>query len=150
MLLQAQKGVAVRSLKDEIVIMEILRRQGETNQAIAKRLGISEGSVRYHLKRMADKARDGRAKTCLIERLGLAQVVDHWWQEQVEQLPKDRSPNVKELWTFLCDNHRYDGTYKSVNKYVRTRLSVNPNSYEVSGTEPLRFEFHFNLNISSC
>ena len=130
--------------------MEILRRQGETNQAIAKRLGISEGSVRYHLKRMADKARDGRAKTCLIERLGLAQVVDHWWQEQVEQLPKDRSPNVKELWTFLCDNHRYDGTYKSVNKYVRTRLSVNPNSYEVSGTEPLRFEFHFNLNISSC
>ena len=31
------EGVAVKILKDEIVTMEILRRQGETNQAIAKR-----------------------------------------------------------------------------------------------------------------
>ena len=126
MLLQAQKGVALRTLKDEIVTMDILRRQGETNQAIANRLGISEGSVRYHLKRMAETARDGRAKTCLIEQLQLAQVVDHWWQEQLEQLPKDRSPNVKVLWTFLCDNHRFDGTYKSVNKFVRARFPKAP------------------------
>ncbi len=126
MLLQALKGVAVKTLKDEIVTMDILRRQGETNQAIAKRLGISEGTVRYHLKRLAETARDGRAKTCLIEQLQLAPAVDHWWQEQLEQLPKDRSPNVKELWTFLCDNHRYDGTYKSVHKYVRTRFPKAP------------------------
>jgi DNA-binding NarL/FixJ family response regulator len=32
--------------------MDILRRQGESNQAIAKRLGITEGTVRYHLKRV--------------------------------------------------------------------------------------------------
>ncbi len=68
---------------------------------------------------MAETARDGRAKTCLIEQLQLAQVVD---QEQLEQLPKDRSPNVKDLWTFLCDNHRYDGTYKSVHKKSRPRF----------------------------
>ncbi len=85
----------MKTLKDEIVTMDILRRQGETNQAIAKRLGISEGTVRYHLKRLAETARDGRAKTCLIEQLQLAPAVDHWWQEQLEQLPKDRSPNVK-------------------------------------------------------
>ena len=34
--------------------------------------------------------------------------------------------------------------------FVTELLSVNPNFYEVSGTEPLRFGFHFNLNISSC
>jgi DNA-binding NarL/FixJ family response regulator len=43
----------VKFLTAEIVTMDILRRQGETNQAIAKRLGIIEGAVRYHLKRMS-------------------------------------------------------------------------------------------------
>jgi DNA-binding CsgD family transcriptional regulator len=37
--------------------MDILRRQGETNQAIAKRLGITEGAVRYHLKRTDQNAK---------------------------------------------------------------------------------------------
>jgi len=50
----------VKLLKEEIVTMDILRRQGESNQAIAKRLGITEGTVRYHLKRMDQNAKDGR------------------------------------------------------------------------------------------
>jgi predicted transcriptional regulator len=91
----------VKLLKAEIVTMEILRRQGETNQAIAKRLGITEGAVRYHLKRMSQKVRDGRAKPSLIEQLGLVEVVEHWWAEQLELLANARSPHVKELWTFL-------------------------------------------------
>ena len=57
----------MKLLKDEIVTIQILRLQGETNQAIALRLGISEGSVRYHLKRQAQKAIDGRAKLSLVE-----------------------------------------------------------------------------------
>ncbi len=42
----------MKLLNEEIVTMDILRRQGESNQAIAKRLGITEGTVRYHLKRV--------------------------------------------------------------------------------------------------
>ena len=103
----------MKLLKAEIVTMEILRRQGETNQAIAKRLGITEGAVRYHLKRMSQKVCDGRAKPSLIEQLGLVEVVEHWWAEQLELFANDRSPNVKELWTFLCDNYQYTGTYKN-------------------------------------
>ena len=57
----------MKLLKDEIVTIQILRLQGETNQAIALRLGISEGSVRYHLKRQAQKAIDGRAKLSFVE-----------------------------------------------------------------------------------
>ena len=57
----------MKLLKDEIVTIQIFRLQGETNQAIALRLGISEGSVRYHLKRQAQKAIDGRAKLSLVE-----------------------------------------------------------------------------------
>jgi transposase len=65
------KGAAVKLLKEEIVTMDILRRQGESNQAIAKRLGITEGTVRYHLKRMDQNAKDGRSKCSLIEQLDL-------------------------------------------------------------------------------
>jgi DNA-binding NarL/FixJ family response regulator len=35
----------VKLLKEEIVTMDILRRQGESNQAIVKRIGITEGTV---------------------------------------------------------------------------------------------------------
>lgn len=101
--------------------MDILRRQGESNQAIAKRLGITEGTVRYHLKRMDQNAKDGRSKCSLIEQLDLVEAVDFWWKEQLDSLPKDRSPNVTELWTYLSDNYRYTGTYKSVQKYVTKR-----------------------------
>jgi transposase len=106
--------------------MDSLRRQGESNQAIAKRLGITEGTVRYHLKRMDQNAKDGRSKCSLIEQLDLVEAVDFWWKEQLDSLPKDRSPNVTELWTYLSDNYRYTGTYKSVQKYVTKRFPKPP------------------------
>ena len=116
----------MKLLKEEIVTMDILRRQGESNQAIAKRLGITEGTVRYHLKRMDQNAKDGRSKCSLIEQLDLVEAVDFWWKEQLDSLPKDRSPNVTELWTYLSDNYRYTGTYKSVQKYVTKRFPKPP------------------------
>ena len=47
----------MKLLKDEIVTMDILRRQGETNRDIAMRLGITEGVVRYQLKRLSIRLR---------------------------------------------------------------------------------------------
>jgi len=52
----------VKLTKEDIVTLKVLRQTGETNQAIAARLGISEGAVRYHLKRQAQAATDGRKK----------------------------------------------------------------------------------------
>lgn len=108
--------------KEELVALHVLRGQGETNQQIAARLGISEGAVRYHLKRRAKQATDGRAKSSLIEQLQLVQVVEHWWQAQVASLADGRSPNVHELWAFLADEFRYGGSYKSVRVFVRERF----------------------------
>jgi len=39
---------------------------------------------------------------------------------------------------------------KTASRILKGEVSVNPNFYEVSGTEPLRIGFHFHLNISSC
>ena len=37
--------------KDEIVTLQVLKQKGESNRDIAKRLNVSEGTVRYHLRR---------------------------------------------------------------------------------------------------
>lgn len=105
--------------KDEIVTLHVLKEKGESNQAVAERLGVTEGAVRYHLRRRRDGAADGRGKTSLVEKQNLAAAVGHWWQSQLAVLPADRSPNVGELWTYLVDEHAYRGSYKSVRKYVR-------------------------------
>lgn len=112
--------------KEEVVTIEVLRLKGETNQAIAARLGITEGAVRYHLRRQAQQASDGRQKLSLIETLQLVDVVDHWHADQLAQLPQGRSPNLNSLWTMLIDDHDYPGSYKSVRTFVRQRFPAAP------------------------
>lgn len=116
--------IAVKLLKDEIVTIQILRLKGETNQAIALRLGISESTVRYHLRRQAQQAQDGRAKQSLIEQLQLVEVVDHWWKDQLDSLPQGRSPSIHQLWSNLVDQYAYSGSYKSIQKFVRERFPI--------------------------
>ena len=108
--------------REEIVTLQVLRLQGETNQAIADRLGITEGAVRYQLKRAAVQASDGRGKLSLIEQLQLVAVVDHWWQDQVAALQNHRPPSVQQLWSYLVDEYDYRGSYKSVRKFSRSHF----------------------------
>lgn len=50
------KGIAVKLTKEDIVTLKVLRLKGETNAAIAARLGITESTARYHLRRQAQQA----------------------------------------------------------------------------------------------
>lgn len=108
--------------KEELMAIQVLRLKGETNGAIAARLGITEGAVRYHLRRQAQEAVDGRKKLSLIEQMQLVEVVDHWWNDQQHSLPSGRPPNVHGLWTMLVDRYAYSGSYKSVRVFVRNRF----------------------------
>ncbi len=109
--------------KDEIVTVQVLYQKGNSKRAIARQLHVSEGTVRYHLRRQAASATDGRKKQTLIEKLGLTEVIKHWWQTQTEVLPVDRSPNIQQLWQLLVHDHQYSGSYKSVAKYVRSTFA---------------------------
>ncbi len=51
--------------EEEIVTIRVLNSKGETNTAIARRLEVTEGAVRYHLHRAAHGTSDGRAKPFL-------------------------------------------------------------------------------------
>ena len=51
----------IRLRREEIVTIQVLAEKGQNHCEIARTLGISEGTVRYHLKRQAAGAQDGRA-----------------------------------------------------------------------------------------
>jgi transposase len=112
--------------REQIVTIEVLQARGQSRCQTARILGVSEGAVRYHLRRARDGAADGRHKPALIEQLGLADAVAHWWQTQIEFLGPQRPPSVQLLHEFLQAEHGYKGSYKSVRKFVRARYGRPP------------------------
>jgi transposase len=112
--------------REQIVTIEVLQQRGQSQSQTARILGVSEGAVRYHLRRATEAATDGRQKPSRIEQLGLAEAVDHWWQSQSQILGRERPPNVQLLHEFLRAEHGYGGSYKSVRKFVRARYGRPP------------------------
>jgi transposase len=115
--------------REQIVTIGVLQNRGQSASETARILGVTEGAVRYHRRRARDGAADGRGKSSRIDQLGLAEAVAHWWQRQAEVLRQERPPSVQLLHEFLRLEHGYDGSYKSVRKFVRARFgrpSVRP------------------------
>lgn len=105
--------------KEHIVTIKVLHERGESKCSIARTLGVTEGTVRYHLGRQASGAEDGRRKVLQLESLGLAEAIREWWAAQKAILPEDRPPSIESLFAWLQAEHGYDGSYKSVRKFVR-------------------------------
>ena len=65
---------------EEIVTLIILNEKGQPNAQIARTLGVTEGAVRYHLRRARAGATDGRRGK--PHKAGpLAHVIDHWLRD---------------------------------------------------------------------
>ena len=112
--------------REQIVTIEVLQQRGQSQSQTARLLGVSEGTVRYHLRRVRQGADDGRQKPSRIEQLGLDQAVAHWWRAQLEILGPHHTPSVQLLYDFLRAEYSYQGSYKSVRKYVRARFGMPP------------------------
>lgn len=105
----------VRLRKEEVVTIRVLAEKGENHCAIARRLGVTEGTVRYHLRRAAEGAEDGRADKP-FEAEAVAELIRSWHEERREAA---RPVNVVDLWEHLVAEHDYEGSYRSVLRYVR-------------------------------
>jgi hypothetical protein len=110
--------------REHIVTIEVLPQRGQSQRSTAGIRGVSEGTVRYHLRRTQEAVTDGRQKPSLIEQLGLAAAVAHGWQAQI--LGQERTPSVQLLHEFLPAEHGSDGSSKSVPKFVRARYGRPP------------------------
>ena len=85
--------------REEIVAMEVLVGQGEKRAAVARRMGVTEGAVRYHLKRAALGRGDGRQGKPM-KAACMAEPVDAY-MERVKGQPKRR--NLKVLYEDLVE-----------------------------------------------
>jgi transposase len=106
--------------KEQIVAIGVLKERGQSQSATARLLGVTEGAVRYHLRRQASGAVDGRRKSFLLEQLGLAEVVQQWWQCQTADA--ERPPSVEALVAFLREEYQFAHSYKAVLRYVRAKF----------------------------
>ena len=105
---------------EEIVTLGVLSEKRVSNCAIARQLGVTEGTVRYHLRRKG--APDGRANK-VFKAEELSGVIEHWrqWRSDLS-----RPINVQELHEHLLQEYGYEGSYRSVLRYVRRRWGRPP------------------------
>ena len=92
--------------KEKIVTLKVLKPLGQSNVQIARTLGVTEGTVRYHLRRAA--AEDGRRnKPRKADRH--AAIIEAWVEAQggEEGSPGRRPINVQELYDWLVGEEGY-------------------------------------------
>jgi hypothetical protein len=92
-------------------------RPGESTQnEIARLLGVTEGAVRYHARRMAVRAVDGRGRQRPKAEAFVA-AIEHWRGQQ-----DGGGVNLAALHEWLRREHGYNGSLRSVQRYWRRSI----------------------------
>lgn len=108
----------VRLRQEDVVTISVLKDKGVPQRAIARQLGVTEGAVRWHVRRQAAGATDGRqGKT--FKASALSAVIEHWREGQAAG---GRPGNLAALFEHLVSEHGYAGSYQSLRRYVRHRF----------------------------
>jgi len=97
---------------------------GLSNRELARRLGVSEGTIRYRMKKLAEKKTDGR-KTRYSAVCGYEEIIEGWIQSQ---RGKTHSKTLKSLYMMLKEFHKYELSYDALRRYVRKRYPEYKNS----------------------
>ena len=105
----------VRLSQEEVVTIRVLDEKGKNHCEIARTLGVTEGTVRYHLRRAAGASRDGRQEKSFKAETR-AGVIREWMEARQG---RRRPVNVRELYEHLVYEWGYEESYRSVLRYVR-------------------------------
>ncbi len=114
--------MSVKLSPEELVTLKILDEKGQSHVQIARTLGVTEGTVRYRLRRQADPIPDHRqAKPRKAD--PLTQVIDHWvcGGRPLSEVARPVPINVRALHDFLVTEHQYLGSYRSVLRLIHAR-----------------------------
>ncbi len=96
--------------------IKTLARKGVANRAIGRQLQLSEGTVRYHLRRLAEHEADGRARQRRLAS-GFAEPIAYWMSQYGGE-----AVNLAQLHDWLIGEHDYPGSLRSVQRYVAERF----------------------------
>jgi transposase len=91
-----------------------LAERGHSNRAIARLLGVQENAVRYHRRRLAVGAVDGRSRQRHLAE-AFEPAISYW----LEQLDGDGRLNLAALHDWLGNEHGYTGTLRSLQRYFK-------------------------------
>ena len=91
--------------------MAVSLERGHTKSDVARLLGVSEGTVRYHDRRMREGAVDGRSGQ-RASAAGYAAAIAHW-----RELQGAGTVNLAALHAWLVREHGYGGSLRSVRRY---------------------------------
>jgi transposase len=96
-----------------------LKKLGISNLEIADKMGISEGAVRYRIKRYESGATDRRRN----KKSGLNGYHDFIaaWIEEYKELT--HRPTLKALYELIRDYHYFSGSYDALRRYVRKHFA---------------------------
>ncbi|MCD6133727.1 MAG: IS21 family transposase [Deltaproteobacteria bacterium] len=107
-----------RLSKEEIMGLKALKKKNKgklSNCEIARLFKVTEGTIRYHLRREKENAVDKR-KDKPMKATSYAHIIDHWMKNGKNDLPP---ASIKELYEYLVEEYNYKGSYKSVLRFVR-------------------------------
>ncbi len=97
--------------------VKVLDQRGVSHCAIARTLGVTEGAIRYHLRRQAAGAIDGRSR----QRHRAAV-----WKEAIEAFVlarEGRALNLAELHEWLVMEQEYWGSRRSIERYCAAHFA---------------------------
>ena len=99
--------------------MSFLMRKGQSKSEVARLLGVTEGTVRYHAKRKAAGAVDGRSNQKSKAEPFAGPIAD--WHGQ----HKEAGVSLPALYAWLRDEHGFEGRRYSVPfSFVRQEVEV--------------------------
>jgi transposase len=88
---------------------------GMSNSELARRLGVSEGTIRYRLKRIRSGAKDRRSQRKSSISL-FSDLIDTWVKENGE---KRRRSTMKSFYGTLVNYHGCRSSYDAFRRYIR-------------------------------
>jgi transposase len=88
---------------------------GISNTEVAEKLGITEGAVRYRIKRQESGAQDGRRHK--FSSLNTYHEFIHTWIDDYKD--SSHRPTLKALFNLLKGYHNYRASYDALRRYVR-------------------------------
>ena len=107
--------------REDVVTLETLAGRGFALRDIARKLGVSEGAVRYQLRRRSEGAVDGRSRQAFLAE-GYRGAIDAYLDAMAQESPE----NIAELFEFLVREHDYPGSLRSVQRFVRKSFPPPP------------------------
>ena len=105
----------------QVVTLQELVKAGVSNVEAARLLGVTEGAVRYHLRRQAEGAVDGRGKQAMLAE-SFRPAIDAYLEAVGEKAPG----NVTALHDWLVAEHDYPGSVRNLQRYVRKGFPAPP------------------------